>query len=88
MQLIVIQLIFYLFVANLTFSSLFNSGKIYYLKKKTLLNWHARNERRRMTPLRVSTTQYSSPQHTAVLRILRRTARSAAEIVERTAAQH
>ena len=29
-----------------------------------------------------------SPQHTAVLRILRRTARSAAEFVERTAAQH
>ena len=33
-------------------------------------------------------TYNNTVQHTAVLRILRRTARSAAEIVERTAAQH
>lgn len=66
----------------------FNSKIIIILQKKYLLNWPARNERLRMTPLRVTTTQYSSPQHTAVLRIHRRTARSAAEFVERTAAQH
>ena len=49
---------------------------------------NARKERVRLTPFRDSTTQYNSPQYTAVLRILRRTARSAADTVERTAAQH
>jgi len=41
-----------------------------------------------LTPLRASTTQYNSPQHTAVLRRTAYTARSAADFVERTAAQH
>ena len=51
-------------------------------------NRNARKESVRLTPFRDSTTQYNSPQYTAVLRILRRTARSAAEIAERTATQH
>jgi hypothetical protein len=41
-----------------------------------------------MATLWVSTTQQSSPQHAAVLRRTAYTARSAAEIVERTAEQH
>ena len=57
-------------------------------KKLALLNRNAGKESVRLTPLRNSTTQYNSPQYTAVLRILRRTARSAADAVERTAAQY
>ncbi len=41
-----------------------------------------------MAPLWVSTTQCNSPHHTAVLRRTAYTTRSAADFVERTAAQH
>ena len=57
-------------------------------KKLALLNRNAGKESVRLTPLRNSTTQYHPPQYTAVLRIPRRTARSAADAIERTAAQH
>ena len=60
----------------------------FFAKNLALLNRNARKESVRLTPFRDSTTQYNSPQYTAVLRILRRAARSAAEIAERTATQH
>ena len=72
----------------IVFLSKIQCEKKSFAKNLALLHRNARKESVRLRPFRDSTTQYNSPQYTAALRIPRRTARSAADAVERTAEQY